>query len=452
MKRIYLDYAASTPVDARVLRAMEPYFSEQFGNPGSLHAFGQEAIAAVDRSRETIARVLGADFREIVFTGSATEANNLALRGVLRTWRDEIALRNQPSHPSGGGERPALSAKNRPSFTRANQAFSPPRSSAKQFPPRLIVSAIEHESILETAHDLKQEGADVVVIPVDRRGHIDMKKLVRALDERTVLVSVMYANNEIGTVQPIAEISAAIRRFRERQKKGIWPFFHIDAVQAFQLLPCDVGGLGVNLMTLSAHKLYGPKGVGMLYARGARNQELESRNGARKSVLSSSSYLLTPILTGGGQEFGLRSGTENVPAIVGFAEAVVRATALRQQEAERLRVVLKAAWSGIRRAIPGVQVNGLPVADKNHLPNMLNVYVPGMKAEELLTRLDLAHIAASSGSACSARAQEPSHVILALGHSMKRARESVRFSFGRQTTKRDIDTLVSVLKQLFRTR
>ncbi|MEY4731660.1 MAG: hypothetical protein RL681_606 [Candidatus Parcubacteria bacterium] len=433
-KRIYLDYAASTPVDARVLRAMEPYFSVQFGNPGSLHAFGQEAIAAVDRSREIIAQALGADFREILFTGSATEANNLALRGVLG------ALRR---HSFGTGGSPAPAAGDRlrsrsaaPRWQAGDQARRNSESflknAAETVPPRLIVSAIEHESILETARDLERQGVEVVVIPVDRLGRIDMKKLVRALDERTALVSVMYANNEIGTIQPIAELSAAIRRFRERQNKGAWPLFHTDAVQAFQLLSCKPEELGVDLMTLSAHKLYGPKGIGVLYVR-------------KKTPLSA-------VVTGGGQEFGLRSGTENIPAIVGFAEAVRLADRSRQKERERLYALMRDAWSGIRRQVRGATVNGVQIAAREErLPNIMSIHVPGMNAEELLTRLDLAHIAASSGSACSARAHEPSHVLRAIGCSVRRANESIRLSFGRQTTKRDIDTVVSVLKQLFRT-
>jgi cysteine desulfurase len=408
MRRIYLDHAATTPVDPRVLRVMEPYFSERFGNPGSLHAFGQEAIAVVDRSRETIAQALGVDFREIIFTGSATEANNLVLRGAVRGW--------QSSKGKGQGARP-----------------------------KIIVSAVEHESVIETARDLEKEGVDVVVIPVDGQGRIDMKKFARALDERTVLVSVMFAQNEVGTIQPITEISELLRNFRESRAIGhasrtassmvhdAWPLFHADAVQAFQFLPCRPDELGVELMTLSAHKLYGPKGVGMLYVR-------------KKTPLRA-------VVTGGGQEFGFRSGTENVPAIAGFAEAVRIAETVRHKERERLSLLMRGAWLGIHSAVRGATVNGAGVANqKERLPNILNVHMPGMKAEELLTRLDLAGIAASSGSACSARAQEPSHALRAMGHSARRANESIRLSFGRQTTKRDIDTLVSVLKQLFRRR
>ncbi len=275
-----------------------------------------------------------------------------------------------------------------------------------------------------------------------------MKKLARALDERTVLVSVMYANNEVGTVQPIAEISRLLKNFCEQSAKrethdarsGHTPFaishlplFHTDAVQAFQFLPSKPEELGVDLMTLSAHKLYGPKGVGVLYIR-------------KKTPL-------TAVLTGGGQEFGLRSSTEHVPAIVGFAEAVRVAETIRQKERERLFALMRDAWSGIRRSVRGATVNGAQVARREErLPNILNVHVPGMNAEELLTRLDLAGIAASSGSACSARAYEPSHVLRAMGCSARRAHESIRFSFGRQTTRRDIDTLVSVLTKLLRIR
>ncbi len=259
MEHIYLDYAATTPVHPRVLRAMEPYFSERFGNAGSLHSFGQEAIAAIDRSRETIANAIGAQFREIIFTGSATEANNLALRGSIRGLTQTVR---------------GLTQKNIKTTT---QKFSVShREVSVSLQPRLIISAVEHESILETARDLENDGTEVIIIPVDRHGIVDLKKLKSALNERTILVSVMYANNEIGTIQPIAKISEIIRNFREelriknnelrKRKKAsfIIPLFHVDAVQALQFLDCNTQDLGIDLMTLSAHKIYGPKGIGGL--------------------------------------------------------------------------------------------------------------------------------------------------------------------------------------------
>ena len=220
MKKIYFDYAASTPVDPRVERAMRPYFLGKFGNAGSLHSFGQEAIAAIDAARVTMARLIGADFHEVIFTGSATEANNLAIRGAVAQWK-------------------AISGN-------------------EHLKPRIVVSAIEHESVLETARDLERDGvADVVCLPVDREGFVDADAVAHAIDERTVLVSIMYANNEIGSVQPIAAIAEAVKAACANNN---YPLFHTDAVQAFQFLDCDVQKLGVDMMTLSAHKIYGPKG------------------------------------------------------------------------------------------------------------------------------------------------------------------------------------------------
>lgn len=381
MKRIYLDYAATTPVDPAVFRKMEIYFTEKFGNPGSLHSFGQEAIAAVDRSREVIAHSVGAEFREIIFTGSATEANNLALRGTVRA------------------------------------------ASKKIENPRIIVSAIEHESILETARELGRDGVEVVYLPVDRGGIIDLKKLKTELNERTVLVSIMYANNEIGVVQPIAEIAKIIREFRRQSR---YPFFHTDIAQAFQFFDCNVGALDIDLMTLSSHKIYGPKGAGALYVKSGK--------------------ILDPIISGGGQEYGLRSGTENVPAIVGFAKAVEIAHAAQKKEAIQIAALREKLWRGIKKVFPKADING---GGKSTLPNILNIYFPGRQAQDLLTEFDLAGIAVSSGSACRSRAMESSYVIEALGHSKERAKSSVRFSLGRPTTKSEVDKSLRVMMKLF---
>jgi cysteine desulfurase len=242
-EKIYLDYAAATPVDPRVLRAMQPYFSKKFGNAGSLHSFGQEAIRALDAARETIAHCIGADFQEIIFTGSATEANNLILRGVM----------------------------------------------SRLPKPRIIISSIEHESVLGTARSLKNDGADVICLPVDKTGLVDLKKLRASLNKNTILVSIMYANNEIGTVQPIVEVTKIVASFKNlRSSPSVLhpPFFHTDASQAFQFLRCDIRSLGVDFMTLSSHKIYGPKGAGALYVKQGAN--------------------ISPMLTGGNQEFGVR--------------------------------------------------------------------------------------------------------------------------------------------------
>jgi cysteine desulfurase len=420
MKRIYFDYAASTPVDPGVLRAMQPYFLKQFGNAGSLHSFGQEAIAAIDAARATVARLIGADFHEVVFTGSATEANNLAIRGAVNRWR--------------------AVEKN------------------KNVKPRIIVSAIEHESVLETVRDLERDGmAEVIYIPVNREGIVDVADVTRAIvgddgDGRTVLVSIMYANNEIGSVQPIAAIAEAIRSVRavrERAhgtKTGVtfeqYPLFHTDAVQAFQFLDCDVQQLGVDMMTLSAHKIYGPKGVGALYVRNDGVAHNKSNAGPLVT--------LKPIITGGGQEFGVRSGTENVPLVVGFAKAAELAAAARKGEAKRLAALTQYLIKGIKKTSRKDEVNGPLgshiISTKNALPSIVNVYFPDRSAEDMIVRLDLSGIAVSAGSACRARASVPSYVIRALGYSEVRAKSSIRISFGRNTTKTEIIRLIAAVK------
>ncbi len=383
MDRIYLDYAASTPVDPEVLRAILPYFAEKFGNPGSLHSFGQEAMAAVDISRETIAKAIRADFREIIFTGSATEANNLALRGSIKS-----VMRHGSSVTS----------------------------------PRIIVSAVEHESILETARDLEKEGVEVVYVPVSRSGIVDLEKLKSSLNERTLFISVMYAQNEIGTIQPIAEIARIIREFRG---KNPYPLFHTDAVQAFQFFDCDAKKIGVDMMTLSAHKIYGPKGIGALYVR----------NGAD----------ITPLITGGGQEFGLRSGTENVPLIVGFAKAVEIVSSVRRQASRRTGELRDYFWDELKKIYPRAEINGSEKSFER-LPNILNVYFPEYFAEDLLAKFDLAGLAVSAGSACRSRAVGSSYVIEALGYSKDRAKRSIRFSFGRPTKKEEINGALRIMR------
>jgi cysteine desulfurase len=402
--KIYLDYAATTPVDPAVLRAMQPYFSERFGNAGSLHSFGQEAIAAIDAARETVAASLGADFREIIFTGSATEANNLAVRGAL-----------------GGSQTP----------------------NHRLVKPRIIVSTVEHESVLETARDLENDGVDVVYLPVDKAGVVDLKKLKASLNNNTVLISVMCANNEVGTVQPIAQIADMVKKFKEsRMASGrldSYPLFHTDASQALQFLDCGVGQLGIDLMTLSSHKIYGPKGAGALYVREHAKQS------------ASGMFAITPQITGGGQEFGLRSGTENIPAIVGFAKAIKMAANSYELADKKITGLRGGLWHGIKKIYPKVEINGVPIAKSSttdrSLPNILNVYFPGRSAQDLLVKFDLMGLAVSSGSACRARASLTSYVIEALGHSKERARSSVRFSLGRFTTKEEISRALAIIKK-----
>lgn len=379
-KKIYMDYAASTPVDPAVFDAMRPYFSEKFGNPGSVHSFGQEAIVAVDIAREHIAKAIGADFRQVIFTSSATEANNLMLRGSSQ---------------------------------------------------KIIVSAIEHESVLETARNLGRTGTEVVYIPVGSDGIIDLEKLKNAIDERTTLVSVMYANNETGVVQPVQKIAEIVKDFKrahaQKNAEPAYPLLHTDAAQAFQFLDCNGAALGVDAMTFSSHKIYGPKGAGALYIKNAK--------------------LLTPLITGGGQEFGVRSGTENVPAIAGFAKAV--GLALEDQKSEAARIVgfRGRLWDGIKKIVPQAELNVNFM--KNCLPNMLNIYFPGHEAQDILTKFDLKGLAASSGSACRSRALEASYALQAMGYSAERAKSSIRFSFGRPTTEQEVEEALAIISETF---
>ena len=440
MRRIYLDYASTTPLDPAVKEAIQPYLEDRFGNSGALHGFGQEALRAVDRSRETVARAIGADFREIIFTGSATEANNTALRGVVKQWKREHEKQKKKN---------ALA------------------------PPRIIISSIEHESVLETAKDLAREGVEAAFIWVNRAGIIDLEKFKAALDERTILVSVMYANNEIGSVQPLAEIAAIIQdykiaRLRDYKDNGrlLYPLLHTDAVQAFQYLDSDVGRLGVDLLTLSAHKIYGPKGIGVLYGRNTKAGHTRGYQIKKDYKMSfpeerpmGNEHVIDPVITGGGQEFGLRSGTENVPAIVGCAQAVERAVLLRKNEHTRVQELRNRLLHGIKRVFPKAEANGrapslrvpsqadcLSVA---FLPNILNVSFPGHRAADLLIAFDALGIAVSAGSACAARSSKPSHVLRAMGFSKKRAQSSIRFSLGRFTKEKDVAETLARLKKVF---
>lgn len=396
MKPIYLDYAATTPVDPRVLKAMSPYWSGVFGNPGSLHSFGQKTSGAVFEARQRIAQTIGAHYSEIFFTASATEANNLAIRGAIRY------------------------------FQKKNPGIKP----------RLILPATEHDCVLETAKGATELGAEVVYLSVDRSGFVKPAELKKHLNERTALVSVMYANNEIGVIQPIAQIAKVVREFRGDHP---WPLFHTDAVQAFEYLDCDVQKLGVDMLTLSGHKMYGPKGVGALYVK---NRSLLARKPFPKAE---DKYLILPFVLGGGQEEGMRSGTENVPAIVGFSVAAELAVRSRNSESKRLKILRDLLLKSVRKIFPKVQVNG---SLQNRLPNHLSIYIPAMKAEWALAQLDLMGIAISSGSACSARTPEASKVLTAMGVDKERATNSLRITLGRQTTKAEIVALVRAFARL----
>ena len=371
--RIYLDHHATTPVDPAVLQEMLPFFSEHFGNPsGRQHSFGEDAFAAVQKARGEVADLIGAEPGDIVFTSGATESDNLAVRG--------IALAAGRGH--------------------------------------LVLTSIEHAAVLEPCRSLERNGFAVTAVPVDASGTVSVEAIAAALRPDTVLVSVMAANNEVGTVQPVAEIG---RLCRER---GI--AFHSDAVQAAGRIPVDVFRWGVDLMSLSAHKMYGPKGVGALYVRKERRPRLR----------------LQPQMEGGGQEKGLRSGTLNVPGIVGLGAAARRAAAaLEGGEAERIGGLRDRLLAGLRARIDGVEVNG---ALAPRLPGNLHVSIPRAEAETLILSLG-GRIAISSGAACAEAGGKGSHVLRALGLSDERVYTALRFGIGRFNTAEEIDAVVTAV-------
>ena len=375
-KLIYLDHAATTPVREEVLSAMLPYFSGVFGNPSSFYTIAQEARKAVDDSREIVARVLGARMSEIVFTSGGTESDNTALKGVA------FGMRTVGNH--------------------------------------IITTAIEHHAVLHTCHQLEQFGFEVTYLPVDEYGLVDPDDVGRAITDQTILVSVMLANNEIGTVEPLSDISRVVKDEAVRRGQNIT--MHTDAVQAAGFLDLDVGLLGVDLLSLSAHKFYGPKGVGALYVR--RGTPFE------------------PLQMGGGQERQRRSGTENVPGVVGLAEALRLATQERESESMHAVRLRDKVIAGIRDTIELAHLNGHPT---RRLPNNVSVSFEGVEGEPVLLGLDFAGICASSGSACSSASLEPSHVLLAIGHSADVAQGSLRITLGRDNTEDDVDYLLSML-------
>lgn len=385
MEKIYLDYAASTPVDPEVEKAILPYFDRQFGNPGSVHSFGREAMKALDDAREIIAGILGAKFHEIIFTGSATEANNLALRGVV----------NKLIWKKVKGDVPNL-------------------------PYRIITTPIEHESVIQTARDLAGELVEVVELPVSKEGFVKPEDLASALTPNTVLVSIVYASNVIGTIQPITELAKIVKEYRAKNKSA-YPLFHTDAVQALQFLNMKIADLGVDMLTISSQKIYALKGAGALY------------------LSEDSIRYLTGVITGGDQEFGLRAATENVPAIVAMAKAAEIIYRNREEATDRIEKLRNRFWKNLKTAKPELELNG-PELGSKRLQNNLHVYFPGHTIDELMVRLDMAGVAASSGSACAMRANQYSYVVEAIGFPKERAKASLRFSLGRPTTEAEIDT------------
>lgn len=374
MKRIYLDHAATTPLDPQVLEAMMPYLTESFGNPSSIHSFGRDTRKAIEDAREMIAKEIGAaDAREIIFTGSGSESDNLALRGVANAYRD-----------------------------RGN---------------RIITSAIEHHAVYDTCKYLEKQGFEVVFVPVNSEGIVNPDAVREALNDRTILVSIMHANNEVGTIQPIAAIGKMLR------ERGI--LFHTDAIQTVGTIPVNVQELGVDLLSMTAHKFYGPKGVGALYVR----------KGVR----------LEPLIYGGAQERNRRAGTENVAGIVGMAKALSLANSDLERNQSRISALRDYLIERVLAEIDHVRLNG-----HRHLrlPGNANLSFEYIEGESLLLNLDLKGIAASSGSACTSGSLEPSHVLLAMGICHEIAHGSLRLTLGKSTTKEEIDYLLEVLPEI----
>lgn len=376
---IYMDHSATTPVRPEVLSAMLPYFASDFGNPSSIYTMGQEARKAVDDARERIARVLGARMSEIVFTSGGTESDNAALKGVA------FALQALGKH--------------------------------------IITTAIEHHAVLHTCYQLEQFGFDITYLPVDEHGLVSPQDVVDAITDETILVSVMMANNEIGAIQPIEKITRLVKAEAGRRNRTV--IMHTDAVQAAGFLDINVRSLGVDLLSLSAHKIYGPKGVGLLYVK--RGTPFEEQN------------------AGGGQERQRRSGTENVPGIVGFGEALHLAVREREETSEYCLRLRERLTQGIFETIDGVRLNGHP---EHRLPSNVNISIEGVEGEPVLLGLDFAGVCASSGSACSSASLEPSHVLLAIGLTAEMAQGSLRITLGRDNTEEDVDYLLSILPDM----
>lgn len=374
MRRIYLDHSATTPVDLEVAALMMTYYTEKYGNPSSVHSFGREARQALEEARRQVAELIGATPQEVTFTSGGTEADNLAILGTVE------AMRKKGKH--------------------------------------LITSAIEHHAVLETFEYLEKKGFELTIIPVDSEGIVSVEDVRKAVRPDTILISVMHANNEVGAIQPIAEIGKLAKEF------GIT--FHVDAVQSLGKIPINVKDLNIDLMTVSSHKIYGPKGVGALYIR----------KGVR----------IVPLTHGGSQEKKRRSGTENTPGIIGFGKACELIGKRMAEEAKLQTKLRDKLMNGILERIEYVKVNG-PLGEKR-LPNNVNVSIRFVEGESLLLSLDMLGIAASSGSACTSGSLDPSHVLLAMGLVHEIAHGSLRFSLGHQNTEEEIDYVLEQLPKI----
>lgn len=367
---IYMDYNATTPTDERVLAEMLTYFKEEYGNPSSIYSLARRARNAVEQARERVAKLLNAEPREIIFTSGGTEADNFALKGIA------YANQDKGKH--------------------------------------IITSQIEHHAVLNTCKFLEKQGFQVTYLPVDKYGIVDLEALEKSITPQTILISIMFANNEVGTIQPIKEIAEIAKKY------GV--YFHTDAVQAVGKIPVDVKELGIDLLSLSAHKFYGPKGVGALFVR--RGVKIAS------------------FIQGGEQERGRRAGTENVPGIVGLGKAAEIAQEEMEEEEKRVRELRDLLERRLLTSIPEVILNGHP---QNRLYNTLSICVKFVEGESMLINLDREGICASSGSACTSSSLEPSHVLLAMGIPPEIAHGSLRFSLGKFNTERDVEKVSEVL-------
>ncbi len=383
MKNIYLDYAATSPVKKEVLKAMMPYFSQEFGNASSIHKFGRDAKKAIEESRRSIAKFLNCKPEEIIFTSGGTESDNLAIRGLI----EEIYY------------------------------------TYKNFKPHIITSAFEHHAVIDVCRDLEKKGlVEVTYLKPSIKGVINVKSVSDAIRKNTVLISMMYVNNEIGTVQPIKEIGKLVQKLKAKGKKL---YFHTDAVQAIEYFDGDVKKLGVDMMSLSAHKFGGPKGIGALFVK--KGVKLHHQN------------------IGGAQEHNLRGGTYNTSGIVGMAKAIELLSYQPSAISHQLAKLRDYFIDRILKEIPDTRLNG---DAKLRSPNNINISFKYIEGEAILLHLDMAGIAASSGSACTSGSLEPSHVLLSLGLKHEDAHGSIRFTIGEVTTKKDIDYTIKTLKKI----
>ena len=390
MSKIYLDYAATTPVDPKVLKAMLPYFSEKFGNPMSVHNFGQEAMEAVDNTRAQVAEFFGANPSEFVFTSGATESNNLAIKGSLAAYY-------------------AVDHKN----------------NAK---PHIITTQFEHHCVLNACKKIeKDRRAQVSYIAPDKEGIVSARDIEKAIQPNTILISIMYVNNEIGTVQPIAEIGKMLKKINIERAKKNWPriLFHTDATQAVNYFGCKVDELGVDLLSMSGHKIYGPKGVGLLYIRKGTP--------------------IKRIQDGGDQEYKMRAGTHNVPGIVGLGEAISVISNQQPAISKKIQSLRDYLIKKVLQEIPKSYLNG---SIEKRSPNNAHFRFDNVEGEGLILSLDMEGIAASTGSACSSGTLEPSHVLLSLGLRHEQAHGSLRITLGKHTSKGEINTLIKKLKEI----